>query len=61
MNKKSLPIRIALKTFSFIIGILSLPPVRNFIWNKLMKTSQDKIIEIEGEEITTYEKDIKNK
>lgn len=51
MNKKSLPIRIIIKLASFIVGILSLPPVRNYIWNKIMKKSKDKIIEINGEEI----------
>lgn len=51
MNKKSLPIRIIIKSFSLLLGILSLPAVRNYLWNKMMKKGKDKIIEVEGQEV----------
>lgn len=52
MANKNLFVRILVATASALIWILSLPFVRNWVWGKMVKKGQEKIVEAQAKVVS---------
>ena len=46
--KRHLILRVFLKLVGGLVGLLSLPPVRNFLWNRVAQKAKEKIVDVEA-------------